>query len=419
MMISNAADGQAQNPAPVPSNPPANLKPSMIIVSLGIAVIAVYLILFSSGQRTRPLAPPFVGHSTQLSKTQIVPVLNVSLDNTKNVIWCASFQMAWDRMCKNITQGPAMITGAETWSALLNQESFGDTPPMADESYYAEAGLVAEGVINTINRAMGSKFPGVQVPIFAPEARLVAYSYLEADIHFQYPYFEKPRALPFVEKQGQPVEVAAWGIGQEIDSDNFHRIVEQAKILYSHSVSPGDPLFPPDEFIIDPDSTSSPYQIILARVPSQPTLRQTLEYTLDRASGIRPETQSAADSPSDLYNQPLGMEDNFWVPMLRYRVTHRFTELCGSDKLLILKEGNTGVRIDTYQMIQFKLNQSGAELKSESELLDEAAIPTNYIFDRPFIIIMQWRGQSRPFFVMWVGNSELLSKYDQPILKNS
>ncbi len=34
----------------------------------------------------------------------------------------------------------------------------------------------------------------------------------------------------------------------------------------------------------------------------------------------------------------------------------------------------------------------------------------NFIFDRPFLIVVKKRGAERPFFVMWVDNAELLCK---------
>jgi hypothetical protein len=37
--------------------------------------------------------------------------------------------------------------------------------------------------------------------------------------------------------------------------------------------------------------------------------------------------------------------------------------------------------------------------------------PTSYLYDRPFLLVMQKRGSSRPFFVMWVENAELLQRH--------
>jgi hypothetical protein len=62
-------------------------------------------------------------------------------------------------------------------------------------------------------------------------------------------------------------------------------------------------------------------------------------------------------------------------------------------------------------MIQFRLDRSGAELKSEAKLYAKP-MPKEFIFDRPFLICVKKRGAEHPFFVMWVDNVELLSKVD-------
>jgi hypothetical protein len=61
-------------------------------------------------------------------------------------------------------------------------------------------------------------------------------------------------------------------------------------------------------------------------------------------------------------------------------------------------------------MLQFKIDEKGAEITSEArqEALDGG--PSHFHFDRPFLIYLKKRGAKYPFFVMWVDNAELLSK---------
>ena len=63
--------------------------------------------------------------------------------------------------------------------------------------------------------------------------------------------------------------------------------------------------------------------------------------------------------------------------------------------------------VEAMQTIEFRLDRSGAMLESEA-LVAIAAIPRNFVFNRPFLISMKKRDADRPFFVMWVDNAELL-----------
>ena len=62
-----------------------------------------------------------------------------------------------------------------------------------------------------------------------------------------------------------------------------------------------------------------------------------------------------------------------------------------------------------YQMIQFRLDKSGADLASVSEAM-VASGPRDFHFDRPYLITMARRGAEHPYFAMWVDNDELMAR---------
>ena len=64
------------------------------------------------------------------------------------------------------------------------------------------------------------------------------------------------------------------------------------------------------------------------------------------------------------------------------------------------------------QMIRFRLDRSGAELASEVQVICRP-MATYFVCDRPFLIVVKKRGSKHPFFVMWVDNAELLSKFQE------
>lgn len=65
------------------------------------------------------------------------------------------------------------------------------------------------------------------------------------------------------------------------------------------------------------------------------------------------------------------------------------------------------------QDIAFRLDRYGASLKVEVLMYLTACRPTDFFFDRPFLLYMQKRGASQPYFAMWIENAELLNKWEE------
>jgi hypothetical protein len=61
------------------------------------------------------------------------------------------------------------------------------------------------------------------------------------------------------------------------------------------------------------------------------------------------------------------------------------------------------------QMIQFRLDRSGAELASEAKVYCKPG-ETFFHVNRPFLVIIKKRTRKKPFLVVWVDNAELLQK---------
>src|SRR5207249_3986673 len=97
------------------------------------------------------------------------------------------------------------------------------------------------------------------------------------------------------------------------------------------------------------------------------------------------------------------------VPNMDWNLEHHFRELEGPDKLL-LNPSLPGLYLHTaLQTVRFQLDRRGAEVRSEATIeLKSEADPTQFHFDRPFLVVLTKRGANQPFFVMWADNAELL-----------
>ncbi len=330
----------------------------------------------------------FDGLSSDLKQTVIVPSLQSKLDEGRNIIWCASFDMAWKELKTLYPPDFLQVKGAEETVTLLNnsQLTIDDFPA---QSFYAAAGFIQNGIVKKIQAEMKERFPGESVPSFddiiTPSTESIAYSYLQASLSFANPYFDSDTPLYFKDSNGREAKVASFGIRDE-DGNKYFRLRRQVKVL-SLKLDPKATSRPKlVEFALDLDRDSKPNQVILACVDPKETLGKTVEYV---------ETQMSEDPHR---KGRFEATDTLYVPNLNWRIDHSFRELEG-DKILKARE-----------TIEFHLNRRGVELKAVSNTA-VAAIPIDFVYDRPFLIIMKKRGAERPYFVAWIGNEELLTPW--------
>ena len=343
--------------------------------------------------------PTFSGGSGSLSHTIIVPTLDSPLTGGKNIIWCSSFQLAWNKMKDDVIGEPVQVVGAEELATRLNsaKQSAADMEP---ESFYAAAGRIKHGIIRKIQKDMAAKFPSHAVPEFdidIPEA-ILAYSYLTANVSFKYPYRQVQNEFFFTDSNGIKTDVGAfgvWGYGRQ-----YRNMREQVEILfYRHDYNETNPDIQMKEFAVDLCRHSSPYQVITAVVEPKDSLSETLEYIFSKAADFNSNSQSKdAVLLDDI--------DVLMVPEMFWEIDHCFEELI--DK--VVANANPAMPIvEARQGIKFRLDRYGAMLESEATIA-VSAIPRYFRFNRPFLVYMKKRDCEQPFFVMWVDNAELLNK---------
>lgn len=111
-----------------------------VVAALITSALAAFWFL-SAGDATGPDLPPtFVGESDHLQQTAIVPTLDTPIPDGQSAVWCASFQLAWDKLKAEVVKGPVEITNAKTVCDRLNKAG-----PVADDlpadGSYAAAGF--------------------------------------------------------------------------------------------------------------------------------------------------------------------------------------------------------------------------------------------------------------------------------------
>jgi hypothetical protein len=347
------------------------------------------------------LTETFTGNSSSLKQTSVMPTLDSPCPKNKNVIWCSSFQLAWNRMKDDVINAPVEVVGAGELAARLNKAKQSEAD-MESDSFYAAAGRVKEGIINKIQKEMTEKFPSHSVPDFNDIAGfpigILAYSYLTVNVPFKYPFRQFRDEFAFTDSQGIETDVGAFGVWGR--NSVYDKMRQQVEILYYYENRDGSERDSRiKEFAVDLCRHSNPYQVVAAVVEPKASLDQTLDYIRGKITDSRQEKN---------YEQTkfLDYTDILKVPEMFWEIEHDFDELVGK---IVANANHTMPIIKAKQGMKFKLDRCGAMLESEATIM-VAAIPRYFIFNRPFLIYLKKRDCEQPFFVMWVDNAELLNR---------
>jgi len=383
-------------------NPSKTLTHKRLIVGGIVVVVLIVVALWPTnlgpqlvGLATSTGRPPtFSDSSLKLKQTVIVPTLDSPCPPGKNVVWCSSFQLAWNEVKDNVIRAPLEVVGAEEVAGRLNaaKQSGSDLDP---QSFYATGGWIKDGIVDKIKKDMAAKFPSRALPNFEGyDAGILAYSYLTANVPFTYPFRQMPKGLAFGDAQGNKTRVEGFGLWEAYRSE-YEGIRDQVEVLYCDETGRQNPRSPIKEFAIDLCKSSQPYQVVLAVVEPNDSLAQTLQRLRTRMQEFK--NQGNYEARSHLQEV-----DVVQAPEMSWEIDHHFRELVGR----VVANVNLPI-VEAMQTIKFRLDRSGAAMESDAKFA-VAAIPRVFAFERPFLIYMQKRGAEQPFFVMWVDNAELL-----------
>jgi hypothetical protein len=344
----------------------------------------------------------FAGSSELLKQTVVLPTLDTTIPDKKSSIWCISIQLAWNRLKNDITKESVKLKNGQEIADRLNnaEESESD---MASADYFALAGRVKDGIVQKIEAGLAQKFPQNSMPpIESFPGGVVAFGYVKADVHYDFQFLNNPEWLSFKGSDGVTVPVRSFGLPEKRDPDLFlEGSLKQVRLLFRDG----------GKFAVDLSYQSTPYQIILAKMPRMSTLAATLTELNEKIAA----------------SKPIGLKSSMslLVPNIDWRVEHSFTELQGQDKLFLnaamVHDGPNPIEFLAilFQFVDFKMNRTGASVRSGTYVAgdringhehEEDTNPDHFHFDRPFLIVMKKRDAKHPCFVMWVDNAELLCK---------
>ena len=328
--------------------------------------------------------------------TAITAHLEEAIEPGRNVIYCASFQKAWDKLHDEILKGDVLLASRPATAQQLNKQLL-RPEDLSKGSYVAEAAPWTAELVSRIKRELQGKFGNEAsgYSISDPPAghrRIIAYAFLYKHLEFPYKFEKMENPIRFSSGGGQ-TPVKAFGVDPASSNKELHKkLYGQVSVLYYQNG---------DDFALSFTSKSPDDEIILAKVAPATNLLQTYKRIMTKASNAAP--------------TELDDGETLQVPKLDFDLTHHFREL---EKQDILNEGWKDWYIETAeQQIRFKLDEAGAVLKSRvfiGAMKEEPPAPLleprRFIFDKPFLICLKEKQGHLPYFSMWVNNPELLVK---------
>jgi hypothetical protein len=353
--------------------------------------------------------------SNDLKQTSIVATLDSPFPKYHNVIWCSTFQMAWDILKLYIIGEPVEIPGAEELAGRLNSAEF-SPKNIENESFFATAGLLEEDIIAEIQDEMTQLFPSEPTPVFddineLPPETIIAYSFLNAEIEFEYPFYAGNNEFDFRDSNGTVTEVTSFCTLSDSDSENMVR--EQVDVLCYENGDQGIET----EFAVDLCAYTNPYQVVLACVPQQENLGKTVEFVERKISEFiqDPNYEQMRKLKPAIRGGRFGEQpaDSLIVPDVLYKLTHHFAELEG--KAIANQPWlDQGYIMGKAMLVtDFAMNRTGRVLKLDEDIVVTSATNVRrFDFNRPFLIYVKKREPAAsPFFVMWVDNAELMQEF--------
>jgi hypothetical protein len=342
--------------------------------------------------------------------TPIVPTLITPHEPGKDLLWCASLDLAWVEL-RALVGGPvALDVPPDTPAAALARALNGSpvTPGVADpRAYVALAGLHTEAWTRRALAELHARFgesADARLLECPPEPDLfVAYAYLAETLAFPTPLMREHGRLGFratpVESFGlwdstaTPPELRAARVRGVLV--HHHRFLTDEVFAAEHGREPTDDE-PAEEFVVELVTKDRADRLIVARCVPGATLAETVSFAMRRLR------EDVEDDPTAF----LGAGERCEIPCIDLDLTRRYGELYGAP---VANPGFEGRAFgEVVERVRFHLDEGGASLLSEARLGGLSLPPRSLRCDGPFLVMILRRGAPVPALALWVETTDLL-----------
>ncbi len=292
-------------------------------------------------------------------RTAFVPVPNHPGEPGDNIIYAASFALAWDSLC-------GFMGG--------DQES---TLPLIRR-------------LNASRKEEKSLLPGdyqAEVEVIGDEIKVVAA--FQRNLPFAVPFDKVEGGMVF----GKKSTVKAFGMPVF-----NHALAGQIEVLYYND---------DDRFVIRLTPGPEQDEMILAKGFGE---GEKLSNMRSRVQAAIAKGRKEKAKGRHAWKYFIGEEDEVKIPVVRFNLSTAFSDLIG--QLVAVRGQMLQIKV-AEQRTAFELDEKGVIIESEAVIRDSAAavfdevLPVKHLyFDEPFLVMVSRKGKEHPYFMMKVANVE-------------
>lgn len=345
---------------------------------------------------SRKLSEP--RNANELSATEIIAHRSTPFTSDSNRLWCASLQLAWDRLEQELGGDIIPVQPNSRIQAMNDETLKGNlVAPSALFQGLSDGSPTAD---STLQRSLDERFPDLNYTLQSTESSPVIriVSAIRKQMPFEEEFNRSDNGLTFRNSKRTSV-VENFGYEPKGNAEGF---VYQSQLTIVDDK--GD-----DNFIVRL-KTVGPQRdrIYLAVIPPMASLDAMWRETKRRS-------RVACKRPALEANETLR------IPVLDFSVFQNFPELqvpiqVGDEELLIEV---------VYQDVRLRLDETGADFASVAEIALIASFEgeepiydpnriRNLVFDKPFFVALIEPNAEEPYFMAWIGNDELMEPFTQP-----
>ncbi len=327
-------------------------------------------------------------YDSRESSTVIAPVLDTNIDKDKNLIYCNTLQMAWNELCR-VMSDTIEITDSPDYIPKLNA-NINQLPMVSDDSYIVMSGIIDDKTTEMIKKAVRQKFNGMLANNeltfdFKMKPRsLFIFSFLFKQLMFQKEFNEKDNhEFNFNNKK---VLVKAFGI-EKSRGTYEEEMLGQIELFFEPE--------PNSLFVVKLKTKSESDEIVISNFTPEKTLKKTFDKINEYITVPR--------------KRPLPEPISYLlIPKIDFDIINSFDKL--SNKIIISEKLKGFFFGKVIQKVRFKLNEKGARLVSSTNVSVLRGIPRCYNINGPFFIYLKNKNSALPYFMAYIANDELLVK---------
>jgi len=330
--------------------------------------------------------------SESLKSTKITPVMDTKINTGENLIFCSTFQMAWNELCNKYALGTLEIEKAPDYVEKLNV-LYKQPPLLSEEFYLAMSGKAKDDILNKINEAVKKKLGHLNKDELPPKFSfplkprdIVVFSYLYKNIEFEKP-FDVTKPLPMLYKH-KVFRADTFGFDENSKEDYF---AKQFRLLYYKKRTKNNS--EPNEIVISLISKSVADEIIISTLPAGKTIKESYDNIVKAIN-------------SNLNSIPRVAE--LQIPKLDFNILYEYDDL--TNKKIYNKLFKNYYIKKAIQKIAFNLNEKGSKVISDIIIVREACLylPIIINIECPFVIYLKDITKDAPYFMAYVATPELL-----------